>query len=334
MRRAQLTALAAFESLKIQSLKQSKSLLKQSKFYVNEDLKEVTMGLSSQPDFKSSLQFHKLGEYDKYTLPYISIDKLKALYFESTAPFQANNQYFTEYLHTGFFKFSEGIPAIEENDARSFWRQLVKDKPSLKNLIQFKEKDENTPYDKWLNSQIGQQKLIVIGGHSKWFQEFVKKYATDKSLKAIWGSKSKQLNPYTDKDGKIQNGNMVDVVIKKSAQGNSIEIVSINGVFKNENPTMHLLYIRHVESAWNEFKEKGKKLKDVSKLVHKDAKVSVDGKEQLSEIYKHFADAVMRHSSYKEIFEASEGKFHFEGTVHVYIIPSHCICSWHHNHYT
>ncbi len=74
--------------------------------------------------------------------------------------------------------------------------------------------------------------------------------------------------------------------------------------------TLHLLFIRHVQSAWNEFTHSQWKDKNFAAL-HRDSRISKGGKKQMHTIFNTFGDAILSNSKYVRLL--SNAKFHFEG---------------------
>ncbi len=203
LRRAQFSAIAAWESLINYATKADMSCIATNlksaatKFYVNAGLQEITMGIPTWTKFKKG-------------------------YLENDC-----KKYFDEYLNEGFFKSGHRMKGL--------WHEMFTEEMQqiLCSKLEYESTSDN--FAKWLNNQIQEdEELIIIGGHSKWFQYFVDKYAKSKTLKDLWGKKAKNVisNKYTDNHGKIKNGYIVDVVVE--ASGDLIEIDSIKGIFKNE----------------------------------------------------------------------------------------------------
>ncbi len=140
-------------------------------------------------------------------------------------------QKWIRYLMRGFPDNNDNVEYhISTNRNDPFWKQLFDDE-FVKNLctkLEFKKSerfDRMKAYGKWLNKQIKDGvKLIVIGGHSLWFREFVDRFARNNiHLKFQWGVKGR----------KVGNGHMVDVEIKPYEKNGkkSIEIMNIEEKF-------------------------------------------------------------------------------------------------------
>ena len=132
------------------------------------------------------------------------------------------------------FPDNKGEYHISTNRNDPFWKQLFNDEfiQNICNKLEYKKAEKSDrikAYGKWLNKQIKNGvKLVFIGGHSKWFAEFVDRFARNNiPLKSQWGAKGR----------KIGNGHMVDVEIKsfdKNGKQN-IEIVNIEEKFTINN---------------------------------------------------------------------------------------------------
>ena len=252
LRRAQLSLIAAMQSLtkyadtleKDQPGTPIPKNLKNAPFYINQMLQEGSAGWWKPKG---------IDAHSEFSQEMIAVDKCKTDFMnylakgfpDAAGQYNGNNDHWTSLIDPFVWDKIFNIMNVKPNKYE--WIEQVlcaQGKLQYESVGASPMKNKfvrHSAYGRWLKKQMeAGQELIVIGGHSNWFQEFVdehvrpdpkkKKNVDARLLLMKYGRKA---NAKLDWDlSKIANGHMVDVVVEPYKD--SIQIVSIQEIFPEE----------------------------------------------------------------------------------------------------